>query len=76
MPEVRSDGDLIATGLYAASDPFPEDLQPGEAVSGWVRLGGDHQRLASAGRLNFLFRDVAADRYHDVGDLAVTAAAP
>ncbi len=76
MPEVRVDGDLIGTGLYAASDRFPETLTPGQAVSGWIRLSGDHARLASGNRLRFLFRDVAADDYHDVGDLVVAAAAP
>jgi len=76
MPDVFVEGDPqpLATGIYQLSDPFPEDLTPGQAVKGWIRMSGDRGRLASAGKLRFRFLQVAANGYHDVGDLFVTAA--
>jgi hypothetical protein len=71
MPHVSVDGEPVAVGVYSASDPFPEDVTPGQSISGWIRLNGDEARLRSAARLTFLFIEVAANGYHDVGDLSV-----
>lgn len=69
-PEVQRSGSVVAVADYSRSSQLPGTLEAGQVVAGWLRLGPANHIRGDA-QVAVVFRDVAENGYHQVGDLGL-----
>ena len=55
---------------YGRSTQLPMSLPQARQVGGWLWIGPE-DRIPRGGPLSVLFRDVAVDGYHRIGDIVI-----
>ncbi len=74
-PDVTVPGASVS-GDYLRSTHLAGDLDPGQAVSGWLYLSLDPATLRAGDTMRVRFTDVAVDRYATVADVSFELTLP
>lgn len=69
-PEVRRSGNVLAVADYSRSSQLPGTLEAGQVFAGWLRLGAA-KKIRGDASVAIVFRDVAENRYRQIGDLVL-----
>jgi 4-amino-4-deoxy-L-arabinose transferase-like glycosyltransferase len=73
---VASTGTSAATGEYLKSSHIPGDLEPGQAVTGWLRVSLEPAAVRASRSVNLRFSDIAFDGYRILGNIDLDVQLP